>query len=105
MDNSCNQAGLGTPTLRNVATRRVCFHNGHFHPLKEALRFYVRRDTDPKSWYPVSSSGGVTKFDDLPTSLRGNVDIGRRAAQAQGRRESGLERRGNRRRDRFSEKL
>jgi cytochrome c peroxidase len=64
-----------TPTLRNVATRRVFFHNGRFHTLKEALRFYVRRDTDPQLWYPLSSSGEVDKFDDLPASLRQNIDI------------------------------
>jgi cytochrome c peroxidase len=57
-----------TPTLRNVATRSVFFHNGRFHTLKDALRFYVRRDTDPKLWYPGD------KFDDLPPHLRANVD-------------------------------
>jgi cytochrome c peroxidase len=55
-----------TPTLRNVATRCVFFHNGRLHTLKEALRFYVQRDTDPRLWYPVSASGEVNKFDDLP---------------------------------------
>ena len=64
-----------TPTLRNVATRGVFFHNGRFHTLKEALRFYVQRDTNPERWYPVSGSGSVDKFDDLPPSLRGNIDI------------------------------
>jgi cytochrome c peroxidase len=64
-----------TPTLRNVATRRVFFHNGRLHTLKEALRFYVRRDTDPQLWYPVLPSGMVDKFDDLPPSLRRNIDI------------------------------
>jgi len=63
-----------TPTLRNVATRGVFFHNGHFHSLREALRFYVRRDTDPRLWYPVSASG-VIKFDDLPEDKRRNVDV------------------------------
>jgi len=64
-----------TPTLRNVAARQVFFHNGRFHTLKEALRFYVRRDTDPQFWYPSSPSGDVDKFDDLPASLRANVDV------------------------------
>jgi len=64
-----------TPTLRNVAIRRTFFHNGRFHSLKDALRFYVRRDTDPKLWYPVSASGSVDKFDDLPPALRANVDV------------------------------
>jgi cytochrome c peroxidase len=63
-----------TPTLRNVAVRKVFFHNGRFHDLKQALRFYVRRDTDPRLWYPVVGDR-VIKFDDLPASLRGNVDV------------------------------
>jgi len=64
-----------TPTLRNVATRGVFFHNGRFHTLKQALRFYVQRDTDPRLWYPASAGGAVDKFDDLPANRRGNVDI------------------------------
>lgn len=36
-----------TPSLRNVATRRVFFHNGVFHSLGDAVRFYVRRDVIP----------------------------------------------------------
>jgi cytochrome c peroxidase len=64
-----------TPTLRNVTTRGVFFHNGRFHTLREALRFYVQRDTDPRLWYPVSSSGTVNKFNDLPETLRGNIDV------------------------------
>jgi cytochrome c peroxidase len=64
-----------TPTLRNVAARQVFFHNGRYHTLKEALQFYVRRDTDPQLWYPTSSSGSVDKFDDLPQNRRDNVDI------------------------------
>jgi cytochrome c peroxidase len=64
-----------TPTLRNVAIRHVFFHNGRFHDLKEALRFYVRRDTDPQSWYPPGSDGHTDKFNDLPIALRANVDV------------------------------
>jgi cytochrome c peroxidase len=64
-----------TPTLRNVATRKVFFHNGRFHTLKDALRFYVQRDTDPRLWYPAASPGTVNKFDDLPVLSRGNVDV------------------------------
>jgi cytochrome c peroxidase len=63
-----------TPTLRNVATRRVFFHNGRFHTLRDALRFYVERDTDPQKWYPVEANGTVDKFDDLPLKYRANVD-------------------------------
>ena len=36
------------PTLRNVATRKVFFHNGYFKSLRDALGFYVRRDTNPE---------------------------------------------------------
>ncbi len=62
-----------TPTLRNVASRRVFFHNGRFHTLKAALQFYVERDTAPEKWYK-SADGTVEIFDDLPAALRGNVD-------------------------------
>jgi cytochrome c peroxidase len=63
-----------TPTLRNVATRGAFFHNGRFHTLRDALAFYVRRDTDPKQWYSRDAKGRVVKFDDLPRELRVNVD-------------------------------
>lgn len=62
------------PTLRNVATRKVFFHNGRFQSLREALRFYVRRDTNPEEFYPTAPDGTVDKFDDLPPALRGNVN-------------------------------
>lgn len=62
-----------TPTLRNVATRRVFFHNGVFHTLREALEFYVRRDTSPERWYPKGRDGQPRKFDDLPARYRANV--------------------------------
>jgi len=63
-----------TPTLRNVATRSVFFHNGRFHTLRDALRFYVQRDTDPQLWYPAANHG-MSKFDDLPPARRSNVDV------------------------------
>ena len=62
------------PTLRNVATRHVFFHNGRFHTLRDALRFYVRRDTNPEEFYPTDADGNVVKFDDLPLEFRGNVN-------------------------------
>lgn len=61
------------PTLRNVATRKAFFHNGRFKTLREALRFYVTRDTQPELWYPVVN-GVVDKFNDLPPAYRGNVN-------------------------------
>ena len=42
-----------TPTLRNVATRKVFFHNGVIHSLEQAVRFYATRDTMPELWYPT----------------------------------------------------
>jgi cytochrome c peroxidase len=62
-----------TPTLRNVATRAVFFHNGVVHRLIDAVSFYAQRDTQPWRWYPKSGSG-VRKFDDLPARYRGNID-------------------------------
>ncbi|HEY2435062.1 MAG TPA: cytochrome c peroxidase [Vicinamibacterales bacterium] len=62
-----------TPTLRNVATRKVFFHNGQMKSLRDVLRFYNTRDTDPELWYP-SVDGVVQKFDDLPAPYRGNID-------------------------------
>ena len=63
-----------TPTLRNVARKRVFFHNGVFHALADAVRFYAERDTAPEKWYPRSANGAPVKFDDLPVKYRGNVD-------------------------------
>jgi len=63
-----------TPTLRNIATRTAFFHNGIFHRLEDAVRFYAQRDTQPQGWYP-STAAGVQKFDDLPARYRDNVDV------------------------------
>jgi cytochrome c peroxidase len=62
-----------TPTLRNVASRRVFFHNGRMTSLGDVIRFYNTRDTRPQDWYPVVG-GIVQKFDDLPPAYRGNID-------------------------------
>jgi cytochrome c peroxidase len=63
-----------TPSLRNVGLRRVFFHNGAFHRLEDAVRFYAQRDTDPQKWYPRAADGSVSKFDDLPAQYRRNID-------------------------------
>jgi len=73
---SANQQYCGmfkTPTLRNVATRKVFFHNGRIKSLKDAIRFYNTRDTNPELWYP-SARGAVQKYDDLPARFRSNLD-------------------------------
>lgn len=62
------------PTLRNVATRKVFFHNGQIKSLREAVAFYIRRDTHPHEWYPTVN-GKVKKFNDLPNSYHKNINI------------------------------
>ncbi|WP_273487262.1 cytochrome-c peroxidase [Roseateles chitosanitabidus] len=63
-----------TPSLRNVATRRVFFHNGVMHSLEEAVRFYAQRDTNPERFYPRDGRGHVKVFDDLPAKYRDNLN-------------------------------
>ena len=62
-----------TPTLRNVATRRVFFHNGQMKSLRDVIRFYNTRDTNPELWFPTVN-GVVQKYDDLPPQFLKNID-------------------------------
>ncbi|OFA02055.1 cytochrome-c peroxidase [Duganella sp. HH101] len=62
-----------TPTLRNVATRSAFFHNGALKSLKDVIRFYNTRDTQPERWYPTVK-GVVQKYNDLPRRYRANLD-------------------------------
>ncbi len=59
-----------TPSLRNVAVRTRFMHNGAITSLRDAVRFYATRSTDPAEWY-----GRGPVFDDLPAALRGNVNV------------------------------
>ncbi|CAM5775470.1 di-heme cytochrome c peroxidase [Labrys miyagiensis] len=63
-----------TPTLRNVALRQTFFHNGVFHSLRQAVEFYVGRETDPGKWYPRKSDGTIDKYDDLPQNAKANIN-------------------------------
>ncbi|HVI87230.1 MAG TPA: cytochrome c peroxidase [Dongiaceae bacterium] len=63
-----------TPSLRNVATRHVFFHNGVIHTLREAVAFYATRDSDPERWYPKRGDGSIDRFNDLPERYRGNLN-------------------------------
>ena len=85
-----------TPTLRNVATRGVFFHNGIITSLLQAIQFYNTRDTNPEIWYPTIGGtalktngpnfptyglitaqyvgGTVQKFNDLPKIYQRNID-------------------------------
>lgn len=58
------------PTLRNIAKTAPYFHNGRFDTLKQALSFYVTRDTRPQDWYADVND----KFDDLPAEYKANVN-------------------------------
>jgi len=64
-----------TPTLRNVATRQVFFHNGVFHSLRDVVEFYNKRDTNPELFYPKAANGSVDIYDDLPPKYRANIDM------------------------------
>ncbi len=63
------------PTLRNVAVTAPYFHNGSFSNLRDAVKFYVTRDTNPELWYPKDAGGAVQKFNDLPIAAQQNVNI------------------------------
>ncbi len=63
-----------TPTLRNVALRHAFFHNGAFHTLEAAVRFYSERDVHPEKYYPRRKDGRVRKFDDLPSDYWTNIN-------------------------------
>lgn len=65
---------FATPTLRNVATRKVFFHNGVYRSLAQVLDFYDFRDTEPRKIYPRRSDGTIAKYDDLPARYRANID-------------------------------
>lgn len=64
-----------TPTLRNVATRHVFFHNAVYHDLKQVMDFYNLRNTNPDKIYPGDASGKVEEYDDLPANYHANVDV------------------------------
>ena len=64
-----------TPTLRNVDRRSVFFHNGVYHTLKQVLDFYNLRSVQPEKIYPRDSNSHVALYNDLPKSMRGNVDV------------------------------
>jgi cytochrome c peroxidase len=62
------------PTLRNIALTAPYFHNGRFATLREALEFYVQRDTSPEKFYPLDAGGAPSKLDDLPDEFKNNVN-------------------------------
>ena len=61
--------------MRNVALRKTFFHNGGIHSLRDAIRFYVERETYPERWYPRKPDGSVDKYDDLPETAKANINM------------------------------
>jgi cytochrome c peroxidase len=64
-----------TPSLRNVAMRKVFFHNGVFHSLEEVIHFYVERETNPAKWYPRLANGEIDRYNDLPAKYKQNINV------------------------------
>jgi cytochrome c peroxidase len=74
--NRADYCGLfRTPTLRNVALRKIFFHNGAARSLSDAVRFYVERETHPERWYPRKPDGQIDKYDDLPQAAKANINM------------------------------
>ena len=64
-----------TPTLRNVALRKVFYHNGIFRSLRQAVEFYAERETNPGRWFARNADGSVNTYDDLPPDAKANVNV------------------------------
>ncbi len=54
------------PTLRNIAQTAPYFHNGSIVELRDVVKFYATRDTNPEIWFTKLADGSVKKYDDLP---------------------------------------
>ncbi len=65
---------FATPTLRNVSSRHVFFHNGVFRSLKQVLEFYVFRDSRPEQFYPKKGRDHYVIYDDIPDIYKNNID-------------------------------
>ncbi len=62
------------PTLRNIAITAPYFHNGKFAKLRDAVAFYITRDTQPELWYSQSAASKTNKFDDTKPEAVANVN-------------------------------
>ncbi len=62
------------PTLRNATITGPYMHNGKFDNLRDVVKFYVTRETNPEQWYAKNADGSVKKYDDLPKEYHGNVN-------------------------------
>ena len=71
VDDYCGR--FKTPSLRNVASRGVFFHNGVYRSLREVMQFYAWRDTRPERIYPRRPTGGVAWANDIPVDRRNGI--------------------------------
>jgi cytochrome c peroxidase len=67
IENFCGKFRM--PTLRNVAERPAFMHNGVFKDLREVVRFYATRNSNPQHWY------GQAVSNDLPTRYLANIEV------------------------------
>ena len=63
-----------TPGLRNISLKKSFFHNGIFHSLRDVIKFYNTRDTNPALWYHRDSKGKPVIYDDVPSRYRENIN-------------------------------
>ena len=75
-----------TPTLRNVATRHVFFHNGVYSTLKQVLDFYDFRDTEPQTNLSAAARRNGRKIQRSAAGLSGQRRRHRSAVRPQGGR-------------------
>ncbi len=61
--------------LYNSPSKGTCAGCHPFKTLKDALTFYVQRDTNPEKFYPLDARGTPLKFNDLPPAYRANVNV------------------------------
>jgi cytochrome c peroxidase len=67
IENFCGKFRM--PTLRNVAERPAFMHNGVFKDLREVVRFYATRNSNPQHWY------GQAVSNDLPARYLANIEV------------------------------
>ncbi len=67
IDDFCGKFRM--PTLRNVAERPAFMHNGAIRDLRDVLRFYSTRISDPQRWY-----GPTGVPNDLPPQFLRNIE-------------------------------
>jgi cytochrome c peroxidase len=63
------------PTLRNVAIKQSCFHNGVFDKLNDVVAWYVTRDTAPARWYLKADGTADIPYNDLPPVFDRGINV------------------------------